>query len=112
MTTAVALACSVCGTPLSGASRNVSARPLCAASACRSVRVRELRRTDPAFLAAERERNRLRRQRRAEAKAATSRPYDGWAICNAGCGRKFPAGSLLRGGCGGEWCPSGVGVAG
>ena len=112
MTTAVALACTVCGTPLSGASHNLSARPLCASQSCRNDRVRELRRTDPAYRAAERERDRQRRARRAETKATTARPYDGWAVCAGGCGRKFPAGSLLRGGCGGEWCPSGAGVAG
>lgn len=105
---APALVCTVCGVALSGAARNVSARPLCASNACYAVRQRERRQTEPAYRAAQLARSRQWAARRAERRALAFKPPDGWVRCTGGCDRKYPAGSLLNGTCGGPWCPSGA----
>jgi len=99
--------CTVCGAALGPATRHLSAQPLCAAQACRTVRDRERRATDPAYRERLREKNRRWAERRAELRALRPRP----TVC-ARCGRRFPAGALLRGVCGGPWCPSGAAWAG
>ena len=103
-----ALVCTVCGAGLGGATRHVSSRPLCGASACRATRERERRAAEPGYGEAQRRRSRQWAARRAERRALAVKSPDGWVRCAGGCDRKYPAGSLAGGTCGGPWCPAGV----
>ena len=91
--------CVICGKHLSKYARKDTGTPACSDPACRTARVRLLRREDAAYRAALRARERL-----AEG-TKTPRDFRNGGVCT-GCGRTFPAGGLIGGVCGGPWCPS------
>ena len=97
------LSCTVCGAALGPGTRRFGASPLCAAQACRTVQERERRASDPAYRERVREKNRRWAQQLNERRALRTTA----SVCT-GCGRSFPGGGLLRGVCGGPWCPSGA----